>query len=440
MSAALQRRRSGWQWGWSGLAMMLTLVVPLRPTPAQEPDAALRDRVVQLLERLDGEKVEMRDAAEAALVKLGPKILPLLSESTAGSGKERAERLARIRSALSGPEHDLSDPAPTRVTLKAEGIRLSEALRQLQKQTGNPISDLREQFGAEATNPTFDLDLKEVSFHEALDEVARRAGVSISAYTADGSLGIIADKPPEKALVQYVGAFRVNLVQFSERRDFATGTTAANVEFEVMWEPRLRPMLLALKADKLVIKDDKGRDVKPRVMEEATDVVLRPENPAAEINVNLDAPDRSAAKLAELTVKAEVTLPSGVKTFRFPSLAQEDVVLKQGDVSVTLQRVEVDEQVWKVGVVLSYPGEGPAFESYRQGLFNNRLWLERADGSRFEHNGGFSNTGSDGGKLGFEYLFVDAPGKPSDYRFVYETPSRVATTPLEFTFKDVPLP
>ena len=89
---------------------------------------------------------------------------------------------------------------------------------------------------------------------------------------------------------------------------------------------------------------------------------------------------------------------------------------------------------------LDYPGQGPAFESYRQGLFNNRLWLQRADGSRFEHNGGFSNTASDGGKLGFEYLFVDAPGKPADYQLVYETPSKVLTIPLEFEFKDVPLP
>ena len=51
-----------------------------------------------------------------------------------------------------------------------------------------------------------------------------------------------------------------------------------------------------------------------------------------------------------------------------------------------------------------------------------------------------TNTGSDGGKLSFEYLFVDAPGKPSDYQLVYETPSRVITVPLEFEFKDIVLP
>ena len=147
--------------------------------------------------------------------------------------------------------------------------------------------------------------------------------------------------------------------------------------------------------------------------DESAEVVLRPENPSAEINVNLAAPDRAARLLAKFKVKAEVTVPAGIKIFRFSSLAARDIVQAQGDIKVRLESTEVDEQVWKVNVVLEYPGEGPAFESYRQGLFNNRLWLQKADGSRFEHNGGFSNTASDEGKLGFEYLFVDAP-EPSE--------------------------
>jgi hypothetical protein len=237
-----------------------------------------------------------------------------------------------------------------------------------------------------------------------------------------------------------VGPFRVAFKQLTELRDLQAGTSAANAQFEIGWEPRLRPMLLALKAEELEIKDDRDRVVKPQAMMESNEVVLRPENPTAEVNINLDAPDRSAKKLSRFRVKAEVTLPSRMKTFRFPSLAQENVTLAQGDVSATLQNVEIDEQVWKVNLQVSYAETGPAFESYRQGLFNNRLWLQKADGSRFEHNGGSSNTGSEGGKLGFEYLFVDVPGKPADYQLVYETPGKVVTVPLEFEFKDVPLP
>jgi hypothetical protein len=419
----------------------LLLVPSWTPLWAQTEtaDAALRDRVLQLLQRLDDPKPEVRDEAQSRLIKLGSKILPLLPDPAGVTSKDRKERLERIRAALRQDGEDTKTGA-SKVTIQAKGMRLSEAIGQLQKQTGNTITDLREQLGAEVTNPAFDLDLRDVSFHEALDRVAHLADVSINAFTGDGSIGITAGKPPKEPLVQYVGPFRVAFKQLTEVRDLQAGTTAASAQFEVSWEPRLRPMLLALKADELAIKDDKGREIKPQAMMESNETVLRPENPGAELNLNIDAPDRSATKLASFRVKADVTLPAGIKTFRFPSLAQENVTLKQGDVTATLQNVEIDEQVWKVNVELVYSDTGPAFESYRQGLFNNRIWLQKADGTRFDHNGGFSNTSSDGGKLGFEYLFVDAPGRPADYRLVYETPSKVVTIPLAFEFKDVPLP
>jgi len=405
----------------------------------QTADAALRDRVLQLLERLDDPKPEARDEAQARLIKLGARVVPLLPDPASVASKEHKERLERVRAALRQAEEETCTAA-SRVTIQAKAIRLSEAIQQLQKQTGNAITDLREQLGVEVTNPAFDLDIRDLSFHEALDRVARLAEVSVNAFTGDGTIGITAGTPSKDPLIQYVGPFRVAFKQLTEIRDLQAGTAAANAQLEVSWEPRLRPMLLTLESDGLAVKDDRDREVKPQAMMESNEVVLRPENPAAEINLNLEAPDRSAAKLSSLRVKAAVTLPAGIKTFRFPSLAQENVTQTQGDVTATLQNVEIDEQVWKVNVELVYPGNGPAFESYRQGLFNNRIWLQKADGSRFEHNGGFSNTSSDGGKLGFEYLFVDAPGKPADYQLVYETPSKVVTIPLEFEFKNVPLP
>ena len=427
----------------SNLLASLALLSPLFWSHVQAQtettDAALRDRVLQLIERLDEPKPEARDEAEARLIKLGARALPLLPDPASVTSKERKERLEKVRARLRQAAEETSTVA-SRVTIQAKAIRLSEALGLIQKQTGNGITDLREQLGGETTNPAFDLDIHDVPFHEALDRVARLAEVSVNAFTGDGTIGITAEMPSKDPLIQYVGPFRVAFKQLTEIRDLQAGTSAASAQLEVAWEPRLRPMLLTLKSDGLAVKDDKNREVKPQAMMESNEVVLRLENPAVEMNLNLEAPDRSAVKLSSFRIKADVTLPAGIKTFRFPSLAQENVTQKQGDVSATLQNVEIDEQVWKVNVELVYPGNGPAFESYRQGLFNNRIWLQKADGSRFEHNGGFSNTSSDGGKLGFEYLFVDAPGKPADYQLVYETPSKVVTIPLEFEFKNVPLP
>jgi len=416
-----------------------------------QSDAALRDRVLQLVDRLDAPAADARETATTSLIKLGPKVLPLLPDPATVKSDERKQRLERVRTALRVKDEEVNTKA-SRVTISGKAIRLSEALQQLQKQSGNAITDLREQLGAEVTNPAVDLELRDKPFFEALDQITRLAGISTTFSTGDGTIGIVGGETPQAPaakpraaggsllLVQYNGPFRIEIKQLSLARDFRAGGATANIQIEAAWEPRLRPMLLKLKYDELKIVDDQKKEVPPQAEMEADEVVVRPDNPFAEINLNLVAPAREAKKLASLLVHGEVTIPAGIKIFKFPSLAQKDVTVKQGDVSVTLQETEVDEQVWKVNITLVYPGEGPAFESYRQGLFNNRIWLQRADGSRFEHNGGFNNTSSDGGKLGFEYLFVDAPGKPADYQLIYETPSKVITIPLEFEFKDIPLP
>ena len=406
----------------------------------QAADAALKDRVSQLVEKLDAPKMEARKAAEDALIKLGPRVLPLLPDDKAAGTPERKKGLEKVRAALREAE-DKTNLGASLVTLNAKGMRLTEVVQKLQALSGNAITDMREAEGADAGNPSLDLEFEKKPFLEALDSVCKQAKITPNFYSGDGTIGLMPNAPPEKGLLLYTGPFRVVFKQIGTLRDIQADTSTASVQFEVGWEPRLRPMLLALKTDEIKIVDDQGKDVEVQVMNESTDVVLRPENPAAEMNLTLKAPERAAKSLKSVKVKAEVTIPAGLKTFKFPSLAvKEPVTVKQKNISVTLEGTEVDEQVWKVNVVLDYPGEGAAFESYRQGLFNNRLWLQKADGSRFEHNGGFSNTSSDAGKLGFEYLFVDAPGKPSDYQLVYETPSEVKTIPLEFEFKDVPLP
>ena len=429
------------------------LILALAPVVAfgQGSDSALKDRVEQLVEKLAGADETARDSAETSLIGLGPKALPLLPDAAKLPSDDAKARLEKVRLILVEEQEKAALVAST-VTIQREGIRLTEALKQLQSQTGNRISDLREANGAEVTNPAFDLDIHDMPFFEALDLIARKADISTTFYTGDGTIGIMPgmgadlpdqigeDTPSSAPMVVYSGPFRVQFEQFSLARDFASGGANANARFSIAWEPRLRPMLLALKAEDVAILDDRDDKVVPSVSEESGSVVLRPENPVAEMNLNMIAPDRKSQTLKTLKIKAQVTVPAGIRSFRFPSLAARDVTRTMGDVSVQLESTETDEAVWKVDVILNMPGEGPAFESYRQGLFNNRIWLQKDDGSRFEHNGGFSNLGSDRGRLGFEYLFVDAPGKPEDYGLVYETPSRVLTIPLEFEFKDVPLP
>ena len=333
------------------------------------------------------------------------------------------------------------------VTIEGQEIRLSEVLRELQRQSNNRITDLREVYGQDATNPALDLKIEEMPFLEALDLICEQAKLSPVFFTGDGTIGLLAGGEMDYAAGQgtgntpkvYTGPFRVTLDQIAAQHDLATGTRSANAQMVVVWEPRLRPMLLSLDASDIEIVDDRGETVEPSVSEESGTVVLRPENPAAEFNLNMTAPSREAQTLRTLKVRAEVTVPAASEVFRL-DLAEPGAEQTQGQVTVGVDDVDVDGFVWKVDVEIRYEGASEAFETYRQGLFNNRLWLQRPDGSRFEQNGGFNQIGAGDATMAFQYLFVDAPGKPADYTLVYETPGAIETIPLEFEFEGVPLP
>ncbi|MEW4567671.1 hypothetical protein AB1L88_07350 [Tautonia sp. JC769] len=413
---------------------------------AQEVSAALRDRVAQLVERLGGDGPETRDEAEQALTKLGARILPLLPDPSEIEEGDLRDRVTRIRATLS--EAGAENPAEaTRITIQGDGIRLSEALRELQRQSGNRISDLRELYGQDATNPGLDLQIEDRPFLEAFDLIAEQAGLEPIFYTGDGTIGLLTrgamvegqGEGAGSAPAIYTGPFRVSLNQVAAQHDLTTGSRSTNAQLMVVWEPRLRPMLMNLDVSNVEIADDRGQAVQPSVSGESGTVVLRPENPTAELNLNMVSPDREARQLDRLKVRATLTVPSGNEVFRL-DLGTPNPSQERGDVTVSVGRVEVDGFVWKVDVRVTYEGQSEAFETYRQGLFNNRIWLQRPDGSRFDQNGGFNQIGAATNSMAFQYLFVDAPGKPSDYQLVYETPGAVLEVPLEFEFTDIPLP
>ncbi|WP_337174443.1 hypothetical protein [Paludisphaera sp.] len=336
------------------------------------------------------------------------------------------------------PAADVDPAAPSTVTIHERGIRLDAALRALSEQTGNAVVDLRERQGAEATNPAIDLDLEAVPFLRALDEIAAKAGVAVTPSTGERALGIVPGGgagPP----VEYSGPFRVSINRIFLQRDFEADATTARITLAVGWEPRLRPMLLTFKAGGVEATDDRGRAVRPQVPTESGGVGLYPDFPSTEVELNLAAPERSAARLATLRFRAEVILPTDIQTFEFARLDQ-DTTIRQGRLSATLRGARFDEGTWTLPIIVDYPRGAPELESFRQGLFHDWIRLVKADGTEAGRNMGFAMPEEVDGRRGFEYLFTDVPGDPKDYRLIYEAPGAIVAVPIDVTFKDVALP
>src|SRR5207302_995942 len=143
----------------------------------EEASAEVKDRVKQLLADLkDGDAARRAEAAKA-LVDLGPGILPLLpraEEGKKGENKQLTQVIRQLQAAQAQKNY-----APRTITLKGKDLPLSQALAELAKQTGNKVEDRRR---SKEDGVKVNLDLKQATFWQAFDTIAREADARVSLY------------------------------------------------------------------------------------------------------------------------------------------------------------------------------------------------------------------------------------------------------------------
>lgn len=428
----------------------LVFAVPAARGIAAAQDA-LKDRVDQLIERLGSQDSAAADAAAQALIKLGPRVLPLLPASGAqGANEAVARRLGEVRSSLESSGN--RSPSASRVTLQGEAMRLSDVMKALQQQTGNTLIDLREQSGQTATNPSVKLDFNDTPFFKALDEITAKAGLSLNFYNAEGAIAYLqadesmpaeGSKPASRPFVEYVDAFRVSLNQILISRDFANGDSVANMRMEFVWEPRLRPLSMKLETGKIKAVDDKGRPIAASVAGESMELAIRPENPIVDVNLNLTAPPRDAERIASIELEAELTVPTRTVRLTLPDITRKDSLAESGNSRLKIVDFENEPPVWKIRAELSAarPAGAENVESYQQTNLAPTVGLAKADSARIPLNGGFSvGPGSSAGSLVYELLFVDITGRPEDHGLVLEIPGELKKIPVRWSFREIPLP
>src|SRR5262249_46591618 len=92
---------------------------------------------------------------------------------------------------------------PKLFTLQQKDVPLSKALAELAKQTGNQIEDRRQV----KDEMPIKLELKNASFWQSLDVIAKAADAGISLYEKDGKIALV-DGPYKLMPISYSGLFR----------------------------------------------------------------------------------------------------------------------------------------------------------------------------------------------------------------------------------------
>ena len=149
-------------------------------------------------------------------------------------------------------------------------------------------------------------------------------------------------------------------------------------------------------------------------------------------------PNRGIKKIAKLTGTMYALVPGRMERFRFEDITEGEIELKKAGVTVFLDRVRKNGDVYAVELRVRFDDAKNSLESHRGWIYRNEAFLLAPDGKKIKP-ASFEASRQGVNEVGLMYLFP-LEKKPTRHRFVYETPALMMRLPVKFEIKDIPLP
>ena len=427
------------------LAASCTVFALLAPRAAPQDNAAddLKTEVARLVHRLNAPELTQRTEAEEKLIPLGPRILDLLpkySDQTPAAEAQRRETIARIRGRL---QRQIAEQSIRASTVTLHGARpLADVLAEISRQTGNQLKDVRQQMGQEiGTRKSPRISTKRPS-GKVLDQTLDQAGLTVYPYAGKDELGIMARAEsalPRSSRASYAGPLRFEATRLDATRDLRVGDSSSlKLLMEISWEPRLRPITLQLPLADIHAADDQGNDIPVAETEGQLERAVDPTGTATEFQLPLVAPPRSAKAIASLRGKVRALLPGKIEAFEFTDLKNaRKIEQHRAGVTVVLDEVRQEGNTWEVRIrAIRQRGQRLGIVSF---LDLQQRSVSRRSGQSAHCQNRFRNDPQTKDEVGIAYKF-DLPNGPAGLTFVYKTPALLTLVPLQFEFKNLPLP
>jgi hypothetical protein len=329
---------------------------------------------------------------------------------------------------------------PRTITLKSGAHNVANILLELDKQTGNRVTDRR----MKGAPGKIAIGFSGETFWQALDLLADKLGSRLSLY---GEAGIaLADGQRKAGTVAYAGSFRLEVKNLAVQRDVEADQRTCVVHVEVAWEPRLEPLYLTVDGVRGgFARDNRGKELAFGPQRGVAQSVAQ--RRAQMVELRLPGPERSSPSLQTLAGQLKVISPARMLTASFDKLAtgKQDRKFTDDGVSVYLKNVVANAQRWSFDLEIENPEETPTFESFQSWLDNNRIHLERVVSGKKEIWTPPPDdwlAGSSRRTAQIRYNFAGAQGKGGlgAWTLVYRTPGRIVEQTIPFEFRNIDLP
>jgi hypothetical protein len=421
---------------------MLTPLLLIGCLFAGEPvgDSATNTEVLKLVRNLDADTQDERRAAENRLIELGPAILDLLPSPDSQPNDNLKNALVRIRQQLQKTKADKSIEAST-VTLHGK-LKVSKALAEIQKQTGNSIADLPRTAAASIPDPEITVQFDRTPFWTALDFVLDRAQLSIYPYGQAGALQIVPRGPndlPRTGRAAVQGPMRIEPVSVTAKRELRSSTAPAlQIALEAAWEPRLQPIAIKQRMADIKVQDPTGGSLSADNPEAEKEAFPRVGSSAVELDIALAMPRQPLKEIALMKGNLRAMMLGKVETFRFSDLLKGKQEKRIAAATVMLDEVRKNGDSWEIFVRIRFDDAGDALESHRNWILQNEAYLDDAGGKPIQPDT-METTLRTKNEIGIGYVFALAEF-PKNLAFVYRTPVMIVTKDYSYELRGVKMP
>lgn len=405
-------------------------------TQIQIQQSAIQRLVVQL----QSETLAERNAAQRQLIKFGPQALPLLPADRDVSDSATRSSLALIRQSL-WQQKAATSVTESRVELSGE-MTVGEFLKTVEQQSGNSIV---KKLGANLLEKPLNITAQECTFWESLSELEGQTSVRVSIAGQPKSLSLV-DSQVAARPVQLAGPFRIELTSIGVRDVIGEDDLQLlRLRFLLMTEPRLRPLFLTRTGKSLSVTADDGRTVSPYSPAANVELSLGHHGMQVEFHSDFVVDRDSMPQSVDINGAWRMQLAGGQEPFEF-ALAASSAGARRTKAGVTVgleQLVQTADHIGplvNVVVSVSYHESGKAFESHRNWLGKNDIYLtgDGIDGADLIRPDTMQIELQVDGSAYVRYQFRPKKSRPT--RIVFSAPTLITEVVVPVRFDNQSLP
>ncbi|MBA63143.1 MAG: hypothetical protein CMJ76_12360 [Planctomycetaceae bacterium] len=409
-----------------------------QPKSNKESQQQLAEFVQRAIPFLDSDQLQQRQQTEQALIAQGPRVLDLLPTDLEPYSSEIRTRLDRIRQKL---YEEVAIQTAGGSSFSLSGVyRLPDVIRELESQTGNLVITSRD------IDESIELDLQDVPFYRAFDNILDLAGLDVEPYFAPHPNQILVKPRLEEIqnrenTAQYVGPFRMAAVRINSSRSLRIPNSArCAITLQVSWEPRVRPLYLTIDTSSLKTIDNTGTERTPLIAGEKT-LNVEGTAPLVEVAIPFPLPGKDAEQFRVLQGTISAMIPGRQEHFEFSNLQLNSSFPKQqrrAGVTVTVNNAKQTDQQTIVVVDIHYRDAGKAFESHRGWTNRNQVYLVSNKETLIEKPRR-ETLSQKKQSVTYRYIF-DSAAELDKLTFHYHTPALLLERQIKFELNDLPLP